>query len=198
MKEERYIKKYPRVKGGKVEIVSDHNKMVNTKPKLKQSTTNTIKHSGSTKLIQKDWVYEENISRSREFGENDLTYRGTFRTKKLIEQEVKQKLKGLIKPLEVMRYRVVKSPKGYRLYTDHNSTSEYDLLDEIVSQSNGGEFGLGFNEFWGGFAEDKPEGKKMIQKLLDSGWVFKRVGKYEILYKPTKKGVEHLGWEDYD
>jgi len=50
MKEERCIRQYPRKKGGKVEIVSEHNKMVNVKPNLPYSKQKAVMNGKSKTL----------------------------------------------------------------------------------------------------------------------------------------------------
>lgn len=142
------------------------------------------------KTEEKDEFYERDISPSRRFNNKSYNYQGTYRTKLLAEKEIEKRLENIAEPVEVLYTRIIPTSKGYRVYTRYDDTIEIDLLRLLVDEA---ETDL-HTAYVAVDYKTKQATEKSIQKLIDAGFITKKVGEYEIIYKPTKEGKNLVTW----
>jgi len=118
-KEKREIAQYPRVKGGKVEIVSEHEKMIHVKPKLTEAKVKKITKGKAKKLIM-----EQIQSVADDFApEDDLT------------SEEEQKLFELYNNLEYAGLTELEFDEALDKYTkDIMEQLKDEMIGEIIEE----------------------------------------------------------------
>ena len=191
------IESYPREKGGKTEIVTEHTKDVHVKPALSKAIKKQVSKGKAKSLIekvekQKDKFYEKDIQDWRTFNEKDYSYQGTFRTKALAEKDLMEM--PLDKPLQFRISRIIKTTKGYRLYTYKDETDDYYVLQSLsegikIEPENLGEL---YHDMSGYLDLSKLQLKKSLTRLMNEGWILKKVGTHEILFKPSKRAKNYF------